>query len=73
MFNTQIAFTCVWMVLQISNSNVWLASFCAIFVYGGVIVCSITTMVPTMLKWMEALQLYIFLKPKKKKLIYFKN
>jgi hypothetical protein len=31
------------MELQVSNL---LVSFCAIFVYGGVIVCLITTMVP---------------------------
>ncbi len=43
MFNTQITFICVWMELQVSNL---LVSFCAIFVYGGVIVCLITTMVP---------------------------
>jgi hypothetical protein len=43
MFNTQITFICVWMELQVSNLFV---SFCAIFVYGGVIVCLITTMVP---------------------------
>lgn len=73
MFNTQIAFTFVWMVLQVSNSNVWLVSFCALFVYGGVIVCSNTIVVPIMLQWMEALQLYLFLEPKKKSLIYLKN